>query len=303
MNRLATISCLVVLTALAACDGRATASGAIAAATVGPPSKELESCGATAQCGEGLRCLEQVCTRTARSMVGDYLGARGGRELAAGKTDLAIATFAEALATYDGEKLAVPPELDCAYGMALGRVEGNKDKAELAARVLHRCLLALPPGGGLRRAALVALTELEDDGFDPKQLARAQLADLYLTRPMAPSTDRLTVTVTAEPPPRAKSNALIMDRLGQADIKSALLGCWQHRFAAGARELTARLGLKVTYRASEYEDEPGTYTIAVAPAAPGDEAQACVRAAVEPALTGLKTLREALDTTLTVTVK
>ncbi len=313
MNRLVTVpwtiswqaGAIVAALAMTACDSRATASGSNAAVAIGRPSSELESCGTTAHCSDGLRCVDQTCSREARSTVGDYLAARGARELAAGKVDGAIASYAEALASYESDQLGVPPDLDCAYGQALARGQASKDKGELAARVLHRCLLALPPGGPLRRATLGALAELHDAGLDPRQLGKAQLADRYLTRaPEKPATDRLTVAVTADPPPKGKSYAGVPERLAQPDLKAALVACWERNFAATAtQELTAKVGLKVSYRPSEYEDEAGTYAVSVPASTGAADGQACVRAAVEPALTGLKTLRDAMDTTLTITVK
>ena len=303
LNRLALLAVLVPVLVLGACDSRATASGT-AAAPIGRPSQELESCGTTAHCADGLRCFDQTCQREARSNLGDFLAARGARALAAGETEGAIAAYAEALATYESEKLGVPPDVDCAYGLALTRASASKDKAELAARVLHRCLLAVPPGGGLRTTALAALAGLDAAGLDPKQLAKPQLADLYLTRaPEKPATDKLAVTVGAEPTPTGKSFPAVIERLGQPDVRAALVACWDKSFAESrSKELTARVGLKVSYRPSEYEDEPGTYAIALTPAGTG-LADTCAKGAVEAPLTGLKSLRDAFETTLVITVK
>ncbi|HVK78554.1 MAG TPA: hypothetical protein VM734_34885 [Kofleriaceae bacterium] len=291
---------VLALASLAGCDSRATASSASPTTSLGRPSKELESCGTTSHCGDGLRCFDGVCQREARSNLGDFLAARGARALTGGDVDGAIAAYAEALATYEREALGVPPDVDCAYGQALTRASGTKDKAELAARVLHRCLLAVPPGGRLRAAALAALAELDAAGLDPNQLSKPQLADLYLTKaPARPATDKLAVGVTAEPTPQKKSYASVAERLAQADLKAAFIACWERNFAdTKAKELVAKVGIKVSYKASDYDDEPGTYTITVPS---GDNA--CVKAAIEPALTGLKTVRDSFETTLVVTVK
>jgi hypothetical protein len=40
-------------------------------------SKEYESCGASAQCGDELRCFDHTCRRSSRSNVGDYYVALG----------------------------------------------------------------------------------------------------------------------------------------------------------------------------------------------------------------------------------
>lgn len=304
-----TLSVLAFALALVAggCESKATTSGPTATAPA-RPSKELESCAATSSCAEGLRCLDQICVREARSMVGDYLAARGARALAGGDTASAIAAYAEASAAYEGEKLTVPPDLDCAWGQALVAARGQKDKAELAARLLHRCLLAVPPGGRLRAAALASLTELDKSGFDPKQLSRPQLADLYLTKaPSKPEPGSLSVTVAAAPTPKGKAWPVIAERLGRPDVKGALIGCWDAAYGAREqRELTARLAFKFVYIASDYEDEPGKYVYtAEAPAGAGgaDGDAACVKAAILAPLPELKGPRDGFTTTLTVTVK
>jgi len=290
---------LFVLLAAAACDTRATAAKAGDNQPVDRQSQELESCGTTAHCAPGLRCFAQTCQRVARSTLGDYLAARGAR---AASVEAAIADYAEALATYESEQLAVPPDLDCAYGRALGRAKAQKDKAELSARVLHRCLIAVPPGSALRAEALGALTELDGAGLDPKQIAKPALADLYLTRsPDRPSTEGLTVKITADPPPTGKTFPLVIERLQAADVRGALLACWEK--AAENNVLVARLPFQVIYKASEYEDEPGTYKIVADAPAGANVATACVQAVAGPLLTGLKGVRDKIETTLVVTVK
>ncbi|MBZ0238662.1 MAG: hypothetical protein K8M05_40500 [Deltaproteobacteria bacterium] len=293
---------LSLLSALAACDSRATAANG-AAIRPDQLSRELESCGTTSHCAEGLRCWERVCQRAERSALGDYQAARGARFLATNDIDSAIASYAEGLAAYESAKLTVPPDVDCAYGLALARARGKKDKAELAARVLHRCLLAVPVVGPLRAQALAGLAELGQVGLDPNQIARPQLADLYLTRaPSKPPIDKLQVTVTADPAPRGRTYALIPERLGEADARSALVACWEKNFAATqAKELSVKLPLEVKYRPSDYDDEPGTYALNWGPAGSSD-ADGCVRAAVESLVAPLK-IRDAMTTTLTVVIK
>jgi hypothetical protein len=301
---------LMILTlATAACDSRATASGGGETANPKRLSAELESCGSTTHCSAGLRCWDRVCMREARSTLGDFHAARGNRYSAAGDHDAASIAYADALAAYQLEKLAIPPDVDCAYGQSLVRARGNPDNPELAAKVLHRCLLAVPAAVGLRTQALAGLAELEQSGLDPNQIARPELADRYLTRaPSAPPTEKLAVTVTADPMPRGKTWALIPERLSQPDARAALVPCWEKHFAATkAKSLDARLGLEVKYRPSEYDDEPGSYAVlwsAPPPATTGAaaDAQACVRAAVEPLIAPLK-LRDAFQATVTVSVK
>ena len=295
-------SCSLAAAALAAvalvagCDTRATASnaGAVAPERL---STELESCAATADCAVGLRCFDLTCVRDARSALGDYLAARAAR---AASVDDAVRDYAEALAVYESEKLAVPVDLDCAYGRALAGAKAKPDKAELAARVLHRCLLATPIGSSLRRDTLAALVGLDDVGLDPKQIAKPALADLYLTRaPARPSTDALTVTVTADPVVAAKTFPLVIERLTAADLRGPLIACWDKHNASGA--LVARFPLKVTYKPSEFDDEPGVYKVVLDPVT--DAAASCVQAVAAAALPATKGVKDKIDTTLVVTIK
>ena len=61
-------------------------------------------------------------------------------------TEAAIDSYNRALGHYDSEKIGLPPDVDCAYGAALAAGKQKKEHAELAARVLHRCILAVPVG-------------------------------------------------------------------------------------------------------------------------------------------------------------
>jgi hypothetical protein len=286
---------LVLCLVAAACDSRAKASDP----PRGDKSKELESCSASADCAEHLRCFEHACRRTARSAVGDYFAALGAQLKAKGDIEGAIDAYNRALGHYDSEKIALPPDVDCAYGAALAAGKTNKAHAELGARVLHRCILAVPVGSHLREQALADAATLNDTGLDPLAFGRASLADVYLTRaPQKPSTDKLQVAVTANPAPTGKTFHLIPE----------LVACWE-AYNAGTHKdaLAVSFGIKTSYIPSEYEDEAGTFSTkldpAVAmPAGPEASADQCVRAAVEPALKGLA-LKDAFTTKLTVTVK
>ena len=302
--------CSLALGALGAlgftgCDSHAKAS------QTEQKSKEYESCGATMHCEGDLRCFDQTCRRTARSTVGDYFAALGGAQRRSGDLEAAIDSYNRALGHYDSEKIAMPPDVDCAYGAALAAGKQKKDHAELGARVLHRCILALPSGSALRDRALADLATLNDAGLDPLTLGRTALADVYLTRSAAgPSTDKLTVTVTATPVPAAKTYQAIPDLIGGTDMKTALVACWTtYNGAAHKDVMTVSLPIKSGYIPSEYEDESGVYTMKIDPtpglAAGSPEAAAdqCVRAIVEPALKDLKTIRDAFTTKLTIAVK
>jgi hypothetical protein len=305
-SRLAYLALLVC--AVAGCDSRAKASDPQARAE--SKSKEYESCGASLHCQDDLRCFDNVCRRSARSNVGDYFAALGAQQLAKGETEAAIDSYNRALGHYDSEKIGLPPDVDCAYGAALAAGKQKKEHAELAARVLHRCILAVPVGSILRDRALAQLANVSDAGLDPLALGRTQLADVYLTRgPQKPSSDKVGVAVTANPAIDKKTFHFIPERLAEADMKNALVACWeQYNTATHKDTLAVTVGIKVSYIASEYEDEAGTFTTklepAVAmPAGPEATADQCVRAAVEPAIKDLKTVRDAFATKLTITIK
>jgi len=197
-------------------------------------------------------------------------------------------------------------DVDCAYGAALAAAKANKDHADLGARVLHRCVLAVPSASPLRERALVELAGLVDVGLDPLLLGGSKTADLYLTKgPVRPATDKLTVTVAAAPQP-AKTMPAIVEAIGAQ--KSGLVACWETYNAASKKgEMTAHIDVKSGYVASEYDDVAGSWVIrfqpSTAPAGtPEATADTCVRSLVEPALKGAK-LAERFESKLTITVK
>jgi hypothetical protein len=251
-----------------------------------------------------------VCRRTARSTVGDYYAAAGALARDRGDLAAAIAAYAQALGHYDAEKLALPPDVDCAYGAVLAAARAKKDHAELAGRVLHRCVLAVPVGGRLREQALADLATLADAGLDPLLLGANKLADLYLTKgPARPPTDKLTISVTPNPAPTAKTYALIPDKVNAPDLRAALVACWDAYTTASKKDtLTVTIGIKSSFIPSEYEDEPGTFAIkldAPPPLPPGSPEAAgdtCMRQILEPAIKSLK-LTDAFTTKLAVTIK
>lgn len=299
---------LVAAAVVCGCDSKAKASDPTAHA--GEKSKEYETCGATMHCDNDLRCFDNVCRRSARSTVGDYFAALGANARARGDIEAAIDAYNRALGHYDAEKIAAPPDVDCAYGAALAAGKTKKDHAELGARVLHRCILAVPTGSSLRRQALADLATLADTGLDPLALGRNQLADVYLTRNAGPGTDKLAVTITAAPQPPGKTYQAIPDALGTPEIKSALVACWQaYNQATHKESLAVTIGVKAAYIASEYEDESGSFSIKIDPPAalpagtPEAAADTCVRGAVEPAIKEVKGVHDQFTTKLTLTVK
>ena len=301
------ISITAALTAFGACDSRVR--GTEASSRPEQRSKELETCSASVQCAEELRCFDGVCRRTSRSTVGDYFAALGAQKRAAGELEAAIDSYNRALGHYDSEKLALPPDVDCAYGSALVAARANKEHAELGARVLHRCLLAVPVGSALRDHALADLALLADAGLDPAALGRTALADVYLTKmPAPPAADKLVIDVKANPPVTAKSFQAIPDKLAEPELHTALVACWQGYNAATHKDtLVATVGVKVVATPSEYEDEGPSYTTKIDPPATltgaDQAADQCVHAAVDPAIKDLKALRDVFQTKLVITIK
>ncbi|HEY5924250.1 MAG TPA: hypothetical protein VIV11_21380 [Kofleriaceae bacterium] len=304
----AAIACAIAA-ALIGCDSRAKASDP-QGGRAESKSKEYESCGASLHCQDDLRCFENTCRRTARSTVGDYYAALGNQMRAKGELAGAIDSFNKSLGHYDSEKIALPPDIDCSYGATLTAARAKKEHAELAARVLHRCVLAVPSGSLIRERALADLAMLTESGLDPLALGRTSLADVYLTRgPQKPASDKLQVVVTPTPAVDKKTFPLVAERIGQPDLKAALVACWEAYNQATRKEAMAvTIGIVSKYYPSEYEDEPGRYQTKIdpavtMPAGPEASADQCVRAAVEPALKTLSGIRDSFATKLTISVK
>ena len=135
---------LLAVLVLGGCDSRAKASDPGGRSE--SKSKEYESCGASMHCADDLRCFDNACRRAARSTVGDYFAALGAQLRSKGELEAAVDAYNRALGHYDSEKIALPPDVDCAYGATLAAARTKKEHAELGARVLHRCLLAVPAG-------------------------------------------------------------------------------------------------------------------------------------------------------------
>jgi hypothetical protein len=306
-------SLLVVCLVAAACDTRATASDPQGGGgRAEQKSREYESCGASLHCQDNLRCFDHTCRRIKRSNVGDYFAALGAAQRTRGDLEAAIASYAQALAHYDADKAAgnLPPDVDCAYGATLAAARSKKEHAELAARVLHRCILSVPVGSALRDQALAQLALLEDNGIDPLLLGADHVADLYLTKgPKKPASDKVTVTVSASPATSSKTYAALSEKLNAPDAKPGLIACWEAYTQATKKEaLAVTIGVKSAYvQDPNFPDEGGAYVIKLDkdtpnPATPDGAAQACVRALVEPIAKGLKA-SDSFSTKLTVALK
>ncbi len=298
---------------LAACEARATTTdphaGAGSTARAELKSREYETCSASAACQEGLRCLDSTCRRAARSTPGDYLAAVGTTARGRGEDTAAVAAFAQAEAQYATDKIELPPEVDCEYGGALVAAatgsraldETAKKHAELGARVLHRCVIAVPAGSMLRTRALADLALLGPLGLDPASIGSDKLADLYLTKEAAaPVAERVGIAAVASPVPAGRSFAQIPAAVSAGDLRPALLACWESHATKG--ELTVSLPLKSSYVTPEYDDQPGRYVLKLEPPAAPTAGETCVRAALEPALKALK-YSDSFTTQLAITIR
>lgn len=290
-----------------ACDSRATATDPAGGARAEQKSKEYETCGASLHCLDVLRCVDHMCRRTNRSTVGDYQAALGAALRTRGDLEPAIAAYATALGQYESAKLPVPPDIDCAYGATLAAGKAKKENAELGARVLHRCLLAVPMGGAMRDQALAQLATLADSGLDPFLLAADKPGDLYLTKGAArPASDKLTVTVTANPAATGKSFPMVVDKI-TSDGKSGLVACWEAYNAATKKDaLAVTIGMKAAYVQGEYEDDPSYFATKLDPpaglAGADADADACARRVIEPLVKAVK-ISDGYNTKATITIK
>lgn len=295
---------LLVPLLFAACDSRAKASEP---AKPERQSRELETCGRAADCEGELRCLEHVCRRSERSAVGDYFAALGATQRTKGDLEAAVAAYNEALGHYDSEKIKLPPEIDCAYGGTLAAARDvKKEYGERGAKVLHRCVLAVPPGSALRDRAMLDLSLLADHGLDPLALGRAQLGDVYLTKSAAPPPKPTAgYTVVANPPLPDKVQTAFAASLEAQ--KAALMSCWTTFSGTSKKDalvvtLATRAGF---YKNPDFEDDAGSYSMKLESASglSGADAggDACVKPIVEAALKAAP--KETFKSAIVVTIK
>lgn len=279
---------IVYAAALAAlgCEAKAQREGTAAADRL---SAEYETCGATADCQEPLRCVDAMCRRGARTDVGDYHLAAGRLSLSRDNPDLAVKQLRDAERQYKNEKLEVPPEVYCALGGALSRLRSDPLKAEEAAAKLHRCLGGLPAGSELRRQALDELAVLGDVGFDPVHLGSREVADRYLTKaPRKPPLERLQVQATASPTSNRESFTKWMALLGGPQGKQAVAPCWSAWWkATKEKELVVTLPWRYHFYLDPEEESRDRGMLKVERYKPAPDpnlaaAQKCVEEALSP---------------------
>jgi hypothetical protein len=279
---------LLLIGLAAACDPAVRTDTRAGSATSGElRSRELETCARSADCAGELRCFDGVC-RVARAPLGAELQtAIGDRALAAGKANEAAGAYGLAVAEFDKEKLAPPADLLCNLGRAM--VADLGDRGALAARALHRCLLAAPTGSELRRRALLDVAALVELGLDPALMGRTELgADYALKAPPAPPSDSLEVKVAVQSRSRAASLKKFTRILeSRPEVKSALAGCWKaHWDATRKSEMVVTVTYRYGFDLDALEDLDHTWIRAAEAEPPAEpplaDATRCVRAALDP---------------------
>ncbi len=215
---------------LIACDSsaRSTKPSASAQRAEGE-SLVYESCATSSQCAGELRCIDGSCQAKERSRLGDLYAAAGRRAAAAGDTDKASKSYNAAVTQYDNEKLAPPIDLLCEQGAAMAEGRDDKQLAEAAARLLHKCVLVAPANSQLARHAFNALASLSEAGLDEAVIGRSETGDLYMSgESMKPDLSGLKLTVA----PQGKKNrkrgfATLITELEGAASKQAFAACWE----------------------------------------------------------------------------
>ncbi len=188
----------------------------------------LESCGSTSDCSESLRCLEQRCLTGVRSRLGDLHAAAGRRAQAAGETEASAMAYESASAAYEKEGIAMPLELLCHQGMALAEARADAQRAEAAARILHRCVLAAPASSQVTNSAMLALASLVESGLDEELIARSEPADRYLTKqPSGPDLSKVKVVVGTDSKSSKRTFIQFMDALRDDGSTASFKTCWQ----------------------------------------------------------------------------
>jgi hypothetical protein len=272
----------------AACDPSArTESRAGAPPPEDRRSREHETCSRSSDCAADLRCIDSACRPASVSVQGELFAAVGEHALAGHKPREAAEAFAAAVAHYETDKLPPPAQLFCAQGHAILQEPGvAAQRLELAARMLHRCLLGAPVGSEPHRRALADLAGMIEHGLDPAVVARTELADVYLSGAAPPpALDRLELAVAVQSKSRSSTVRRVTKYLqDKPEVLGALSSCWKARFEA-TREPTLQIALPLRYGydLDEFDDFERSY-IKVPEIAGADEATACARAALLPLL-------------------
>lgn len=279
----------IFLVAVAACDPSAK-SEARGEAAANRLSLSYETCARTSDCAGQLRCVDAVCVSPTGSVLGEFYTEVAARAARAGRHEETVDAFATAVKNYDKEKLEPPADLYCRYGSALVAMpELTPQRADLAARVLHKCVLGSPAGSALRRKAMTGLSALVERGLDPALIARGEDADQYMTKePLAPPVDDLQVEISLESGSRSSSIAKLTEGLKESgQVKPALAACWQKHYQRTHDDVfIVELPIRYGFELTQYDDFKSSWAKLADAAPPTDANKAaaveCARAALGP---------------------
>lgn len=248
---------LLVAASLFSCDSSARSTEPAAPAQR-PEGESLayETCATSSQCAGEFRCIDGSCQTSLRSRLGDFYAAAGRRALAAGDTEKASKSYNSAVTQYGKEALAPPVDLLCEQGVALAEGREDKQLAEAAARLLHKCVLVVPGNSHLARNAMTALASLSEAGLDEEVVGRSETGDLYMSGDsQQPDLSALKLSVA----PQGKKNkkrsfAALVAALEAPASKQAFAACWQAHWKKTKSE-TLKVELPFQYRFFLDEDD------------------------------------------------
>lgn len=269
--------------ALMACDPSAKASGDVIA--TGEPSLEYETCGATAQCESGLRCVDRVCRSTNAAIIGDYFAAAGDLAVESGDLQAAVNAYDKAVNQYKVAKKEPPVDLICRHGATLTAARNNPENAERAARALHQCARAAPVGSAMRDRALGNLAALGELGLDPDLLATDDAAKYLTKAPKGPDSESVKLTLVSTVSSRSGSYDSFTAAFGGQAMRDKLISCWEsYNQASGKDELALTFRFKHRFQQGTYESQDG-YKLSMYDGPAGDAAAlACVKPVLEAAV-------------------
>jgi hypothetical protein len=277
----------VLVVASLGCDQRAKVAGA----SVMPPGrvapgKLRESCAATSDCEDPLRCVEGSCRSASTSRLGDYYWALG--QITAEKNKFADAAdaFQQAVGHFDDEKLDAPPALLCDAGAAMRKNTKDASAPEKAARLLHRCLLGTAVGAADHMRALRELAELDAFGLDPTKIALDKVTDSYLTRaPKAPQSSEVKLEVAQTKPSGDRGYAGFVALLATDPVKKSFQPCFD-KYVTASQKTSLSFPLNVALHVQIGDDDMyvgGSLDVKTDPATTGPELDAarCVSDAIK----------------------
>lgn len=257
-----------------------------------------ETCSATSQCMKPLRCVETTCKTPWTSKLGDFYWAAGNAAAQRADVDATIANYDKAVARYEADNVNVPPELLCEYGRTLRYKNGDPKAAEMAARMLHRCVLEALPGTRTYQRGLLELSQLEMLGLDPATLDKPRLSDAYLTlQPQAPATESLEIAIEQNKNGKGRGYKTFVKALKDAPLRDALGGCFS-RYWLATRNNTMAVSLDAEYtgRYDDFDEVylPGELKLDPVEAGtdPHGEAGRCVAAQVRQALANVSDVQQ-----------